>query len=137
MLETPRPECHIHSISSIGLVDIEFNSPMYIPDFLVDIPTQKELATYQDWSSTILEVVVIPSGYESPEKLLIKDFSIESFDEFKLTLQVDFENPNLISNSKMAPDFLKIVLLKPMLFVDQINNKTIDEKKPLEHELPS
>ena len=110
---------------------------MYIPDFLVDIPTQKELATYQEWSSTILEVVVIPSGYESPEKLLIKDFSIESFDEFKLTLQVDFENPNLISNSKMAPDFLKIVFLKPMLFVDQTNNKSIDGNKPLEYELPS
>ena len=51
-------------------------------------------------------------------------------------LQVNFENPNFISDSILAPDELQIVFLKEMLFIDQINKKTVDPRLPIKKELP-
>ena len=110
---------------------------MYVPDFLQDIPEQKKKGDYKDWTTTILQVAVLPSGYEPVELLAIANYTIENYKEFQLMLQVNFENPNFISGSILEPDDLQVVFLKEMLFIDQINKKTVDPKLPIYKELPA
>ena len=72
-----------------------------------------------------MQLAVIPSGYEPVELLGIANYTIESYKEFQLMVQVNFENPNFISNSILEPDDLQVVFLKEMLFIDQINIKML------------
>ena len=83
-----------------------------------------------------MQLALIPSGYEPVELLGIANYTIESYKEFQLMVQVNFENPNFISNSILEPDDLQVVFLKEMLFIDQINIKTVDPRLPIYKKLP-
>ena len=75
-VSTPRPQAYINSISSSGEVEIKFTQAMFIPWVLKDIPDQKKQKDFTDLSYSVLELYVVPSGYEDNENLRIGNFTI-------------------------------------------------------------
>jgi hypothetical protein len=55
------PSAQIQSITESGRVTIRFSKPMFLPDFLRDIPDQKLSEAYVDPSELILAMTVLSS----------------------------------------------------------------------------
>ena len=99
---------------------------MYVPDLLSDGETIER----------VISVEVAPSSRKPAEALAIKSLSLVKFKQFSLLLQINFANPNAISDSIRSMDTLRITFMQEKFFVDDIDRLSIDVGLPLEALIP-
>ena len=83
----------------------------------------------------MLQVSVI-SGYYTDRTKLGFNYTVLSFEKNKMTLQLDFENPLIISREPVDPEILKIVVNDIQYFFTSFGKTISIENSELQKKLP-
>ena len=114
----------LEKVNRFGLIEVSFNQTITVP---------------KDWQTNINDTVLnIKIDPFNEENLPLKDlvWNIESFSSTRMTIQVNFKEPQYISDDIEGKDQILVKIINPTLFFSAETLSTVKNETQVESELP-